>query len=129
MSYRILLVEDCADSRELLAEALRAVEGFEVITAPNGFEALRLLPRHRFDLIITDTEMPDIDGFELANFMKKSPPYRATPLVMISSAGSTEEHRTRGMSLGASDYLVKPIEPTQLAKVVKRRLTNEVAAV
>jgi two-component system, chemotaxis family, chemotaxis protein CheY len=128
VSYRILIVEESAAARELMAAALRSVEGVEVVSVPSGFEALRLLPRQHFDLIVTDAEMPDIDGFELVNFVKKSPPYRSTPLVMVSDHKG-EAARARGMSMGASEYLVKPFAAVDLADVVRRHLPEEALAV
>jgi two-component system chemotaxis response regulator CheY len=77
---KVLIVEDSRATRELLAAALDALEGVEVHLAVNGFEALKVLPRHRFALIITDINMPDINGLELINFVKKNPHYRHTPL-------------------------------------------------
>src|SRR4051812_19702756 len=105
--YKVLIVEDSKTSREFIVAAAEAVDGLETVTARNGFEALKLLPRHRFDLIITDINMPDINGLELINFVKKNPNYRATPLFIITSE-SREEIRQKGFALGASEYLVKP---------------------
>jgi two-component system chemotaxis response regulator CheY len=124
LSHRILIVEQSAESSDQMAEALRSVEGVELVVTASGFEALRLLPRQRFDLIITDVRVPDMDGFELVNFVKKSPPYRTTPLVLVSEA-QHEEERLRGLALGASAYLARPFAPVDLENVVRDQLANQ----
>ena len=109
MGYKVLIVEDSTASREFVASTLD-IEGPERSAASSGFDALKLLPRHRFDLIITDINMPDINGLELINFVKKNPNYRETPLLIITTEGR-EQDRERGMALGAAEYLIKPFEP------------------
>jgi two-component system, chemotaxis family, chemotaxis protein CheY len=121
VSHKILIVEDSKATRELLAATLQAVEGFEVVTAVSGFEALKVLPRHRFSLIITDINMPDINGLELINFVKKNPNYRDTPLFVVTTEGRAQD-RERGLALGASEYVVKPFEPEALTALVSRYL-------
>lgn len=89
----------------------------EVQEAQSGFEALRLLPRQKFDLVIVDVNMPDINGLELVAFMRKSEPHRETPLLIISTEASARD-RERGLSLGANAYLSKPFTPEQLRAMV-----------
>ena len=89
----------------------------EVQEAQSGFEALRLLPRQKFDLVIVDVNMPDINGLELVSFMRKSEPHRETPLLIISTEASARD-RERGLSLGANAYLSKPFTPEQLRAMV-----------
>ena len=105
----------------MLAAALQSLEGLEVFTAVSGFEALKVLPRHRFELIITDINMPDINGLELINFVKKNPHYRETPLFVVTTEGRDQD-RQRGLALGAAEYLVKPFDMNQLYALVKRYL-------
>ena len=78
MGYKVLIVEDSEASRDYLAATVTSFDGVEVVATDRGFEALKLLPLHRFDLIITDIQMPDINGLELINFVKKNPT-TATP--------------------------------------------------
>jgi two-component system chemotaxis response regulator CheY len=118
---KILIVEDSSVFRELIAATVESVDGVRAITAASGFEALKLLPRHKFDLIITDLQMPDINGLELINFVKKNPNYRETPLFVITS-DVREEQRERGLALGAVEYILKPFEPSDLAGLVRRYL-------
>jgi two-component system, chemotaxis family, chemotaxis protein CheY len=121
MSYKVLIVEDSKATREFLAAAVESIEGLEAITTASGMEALKLLPRHQFDLIITDINMPDINGLELLSFVKKSPHYRDTPLFVVTTEGR-EQDRQRGLALGAAEYLVKPFEPEWLEGLVRRYL-------
>jgi two-component system chemotaxis response regulator CheY len=121
VGLKVLIVEDSKASREFVAATVESISGVEAITTSSGFEALKLLPRHRFDLIITDINMPDINGLELINFVKKNPNYRETPLFIITTEGR-ENDRKRGMALGAAEYLVKPFEPQSLAGLLRRYL-------
>jgi two-component system chemotaxis response regulator CheY len=88
-------------------------EPVKVTALASGFEALRELPRQVFDLIVTDVNMPDINGLELVSFVKRSDAYRSIPLVIISTEGA-ERDREKGLDLGADAYLVKPFDPEEL---------------
>jgi two-component system, chemotaxis family, chemotaxis protein CheY len=115
---RVLLVEDSASMRAFVRAALAAATDLgplEVAEAQGGFDALRLLPRGPWDLVITDINMPDINGLELISFIKKSEAHKATPILIISTA-SGERDRERGMTLGASGYLVKPFTAEDLVR-------------
>jgi len=115
---RILIVEDSPTMRALLNTALEGLEvPLKITEASSGFEALRCLPRAPFDLIVTDINMPDINGLELVSFVKSNAAYRSIPLVIVSTEGS-ERDREKGLELGADAYLVKPFEPENLREVV-----------
>jgi two-component system chemotaxis response regulator CheY len=120
-ALKVLIVEDSRAMREMLAASVQGLPGVEVHTAVSGFEALKVLPRHRFALIITDINMPDINGLELINFVKRNPHYRDTPLFVVTTEGR-EQDRARGLKLGASEYVVKPFAPEALAALVKQYL-------
>jgi two-component system chemotaxis response regulator CheY len=116
---RILIVEDSPTMRSLLASSLEELEGPVKITeTSSGFEALRELPRGTWDLVVTDINMPDINGLELVSFLKSTRTYRRIPLVIVSTEGS-ERDRAKGLELGADAYLVKPFEPAQLRETVR----------
>jgi two-component system chemotaxis response regulator CheY len=116
---RILIVEDSPTMRAMLVSALEALGGAVKITeAESGFEALRLLPRQSYDLILTDINMPDINGLELVAFAKQNAAYRSIPLVIVSTEGS-ERDREKGLSLGADAYLVKPFDPEDLRRIAQ----------
>lgn len=121
MAKKILIAEDSATMRYLIVSTIAALGDFEVVEAANGFEALRILPREKVDLVITDINMPDINGLELVSFIKNNPNYRETPLFIISTEGS-ERDREKGISLGADAYLVKPFSPDELQTLIKRYL-------
>ena len=121
MPFKVLIVEDSRASREFIASTVESIPGVKAITTGSGFEALKLLPRHRFDLIITDINMPDINGLELINFVKKNPNYRDTPLFVITTEGRDQD-RNKGLALGAAEYLIKPFEPPALEALIRRHL-------
>lgn len=126
MSIRVLVVEDSPAMRAFVRAALED-GGLEVTEAGNGFEALRLLPRERYDLVVTDINMPDIHGLELISFMRKSDVHRATPVIIVSTEGAQRD-RERGIALGANAYLTKPFDPEALRSTA-RRLLEEAANV
>jgi two-component system, chemotaxis family, chemotaxis protein CheY len=121
---KILIAEDSATMRSLIISTISAMGDFDIIEAANGFEALRVLPRDKVDLVITDINMPDINGLELVSFIKNNPLYKDTPLFIISTEGS-ERDREKGMQLGANAYLVKPFSPVQLQELVRQYLAPE----
>jgi two-component system chemotaxis response regulator CheY len=116
---RILIVEDSPTMRAMLVSALEGLAAPVKITeAESGFEALRRLPRDAYDLILTDINMPDINGLELVAFVKKNEAYRSIPLLIVSTEGS-ERDRDKGLALGADAYLVKPFDPEDLRRVAQ----------
>ena len=121
MSYKILIAEDSSTMRSLIVSTISAMGDYQLIEAANGFEALRILPREKVDLVITDINMPDINGLELISFIKNNPNYKKTPLFIISTEGS-EKDRDKGLSLGADAYLVKPFNPVELQDLVRQYL-------
>jgi two-component system chemotaxis response regulator CheY len=116
---RILVVEDSVSTRSLVRAILEdpaftsVVGPVEVTEAQSGFDAMRLLPRTRYDLIITDINMPDVNGLELIHFIRRSEQYRSTPLVIISTQATTRDVE-RGRKLGADAYVPKPFTPELL---------------
>ena len=114
----ILIVEDSATMRSLLASSLEELDSpVKIVEAESGFEALRFLPREDFDLIVTDINMPDINGLELVSFIRRNEKYADIPLVIVSTEGS-ERDREKGLRLGADAYMVKPFDPEMLRQVV-----------
>ena len=119
---RVLIVEDSDSTRAMMRSIVEDIgEDFYVVEAANGFEALKILPAEDFDLIITDINMPDINGLELINFIKTTPRYSNIPLIIVSTE-STEEDRRRGMALGANDYITKPFEPETLKESILKHI-------
>jgi len=116
-----LVVEDSAIMRGIIVSSLSNLPQVRWVEAANGFEALRTLPQEKFDIILTDINMPDINGLELLSFLKNHPHYRTIPVVIISTEKS-ETDRKRGIELGADDYLTKPFEPGELENIIRRLL-------
>ena len=115
--YRILIVEDSPTMRALLVSALEDLApGTKVVEVESGFEALRVLPREPVDLILTDINMPDINGLELVSFVKNDASYADVPLIIVSTEGSDRD-RAKGLDLGADAYVVKPFQPAELRQI------------
>jgi len=128
---RMLVVEDSASTRAIVRaivedDAFAAALGadWEVVEAGSGFDAMRLLPRGTFDLIISDVNMGDINGLELVRFIRKSERHRDTPLVIISTQ-SAERDVARALALGATAFLAKPFTPEALRQVVAANVPHE----
>lgn len=115
-ALRVLVVEDSSAMRAFVRAALED-EGAEVLEAANGFEALRILPRDDFSLVIVDVNMPDINGLELISFMRNSERHRGTPLLIISTEAARAD-REKGISLGANGFLAKPFSVETLKQTV-----------
>lgn len=118
---KILLVEDSSSMRSMLANALEGAEELEIVEAANGFEALKSLPHHTFDAILTDINMPEINGLELVSFLKNHPLYKKIPIMVISTE-STVEDRQRAEALGVEAYLAKPFKENELVDKLRRIL-------
>ncbi len=117
----ILIAEDSPTMRSLMATTIESCGNYDIVEAANGFEALRLLPRIKADLIITDINMPDINGLELISYVRNSPHYREIPLFIVSTEGGGGD-REKGLALGANEYLVKPFDPVLLQKLIRQYL-------
>ena len=127
---RILLVEDSAAMRTYVRASLEDTpvlgDDFELVEASSGFDALRLLPRGAYDLVITDINMPDINGLELVRFVRQSERHREIPLLIISTQTS-ERDKDRALALGANSFLAKPFTPEALREVVTQSLAGRAA--
>jgi two-component system chemotaxis response regulator CheY len=110
MKKKILIADDSPTIRKFVAFSLKAL-GYEVIAACDGMEAVELLPTSNIDLIITDLNMPNMDGFELIETVRGYD--KDIPIIILSSLkGSAEVDR--GLSSGANSYMVKPFDPKRI---------------
>jgi len=109
--------------RSLIASMIDEMSGFESVGASNGFEALKALPSQHFDMIITDLNMPNINGLEIIKFVKDHPAYKDIPLVVVTTEVE-EKDRKKGLALGASAYITKPFDPDDLKEVVRKLLKH-----
>ncbi|APR80975.1 Chemotaxis regulator - transmits chemoreceptor signals to flagelllar motor components CheY [Minicystis rosea] len=124
---RILIVEDSPAMRTYVRSALESTpelgDDLEIIEASSGFDALRLLPRSTYDLVITDINMPDINGLELIRFVRQTAHLKRIALLIISTQ-SSERDKARALALGADAFLAKPFTPELLRGAVTRSLTG-----
>lgn len=121
MTKNVLVVEDSSTMRSLIVSTVEILDDVDVTATSSGFEALKILPRKNFDLILTDINMPDINGLELVKFVKTNSEYKAIPLIIISTEGSDRD-RQRGLDLGANEYVVKPFKPEHLQNLIVKYL-------
>jgi two-component system chemotaxis response regulator CheY len=119
MPVRVLLVDDSRAMRDYVSSILEAQGDFEVQEVDNGFDALRALPRGDFGLIVTDINMPDVSGIELAHWVRRSERHARTPLIVISTDASAVD-RERALTAGASAFLAKPFTAQDLLAVIAR---------
>lgn len=106
MQKAILAIDDSPTIRKFLTLALSS-KGFRVITAVDGMNALEIIGKESIDLVITDLNMPNIDGFELIQSLRSESPYKEIPIIVLSSI-SSQEDIDRSLKLGANSYIVKP---------------------
>jgi two-component system, chemotaxis family, chemotaxis protein CheY len=117
---RILAADDSASMREMVRMSLGSA-GFEVTSAADGDEALRLALQTVFDLVLLDVNMPVRDGFEVIRALRAEADYRHTPILMLTTENSPDRKR-EGKSAGATGWIVKPFDPAQLIATVHRVL-------
>lgn len=119
MTTRVLIVDDSSAIRAFVRATLEEHGEVDVTEARTGFEALQVLPRELFQLVIVDINMPDINGLELISLMRKSERYLHTPLLIITTEVSARD-RERGLALGANGYLAKPFTSEQLLEGIAK---------
>ena len=122
--YTCLVVEDSPMMRQLLVFALARVKNLHITEADDGVDGLRKLAVGRYDIIVTDINMPIMDGLKLVKRVRTDPIHRDTPIVIITTEGSNED-RQRALQLGANAYITKPIKAPQVIATVKELLKIE----
>jgi DNA-binding response OmpR family regulator len=125
-SKTVLVVDDSEVLLALVAESLRKLGGFTVITATDGDKGLERYFEVRPDCVVIDVKMPGLDGYQLIRALRGDPASRATPLVILSALVRDNE-RLAGLFSGADEYLVKPIKPLELVTVVRDVLGRDEA--
>jgi two-component system chemotaxis response regulator CheY len=106
MRRNILVVDDSATVRKFVSVSL-SMQGFDVTTACDGMDALEKLPQKKFDLVITDLNMPNMDGFEFIRTLRENPDYQDLPVIILTSL-SDQGSREEGVKSGVKSYVVKP---------------------
>ncbi len=117
MAKRVLVVDDSAIVRNIHSFMLKS-DGFEVEEASNGYEAMEKLLESTFDLIVTDINMPKMDGYALCEAVRKEDAYADTPVIIISTESEADD-KLRGFKAGANLYIVKPVKSEELIQHAK----------
>ena len=118
MSKTILTVDDSRMMREMLLMVLKNA-GFNVVQAEDGVEGLEALANANPDVIITDINMPNMDGYGFMEGVRRDPRFRATPILVLSTESSAEK-KNRARQAGATGWIVKPFQETALLDVIRR---------
>ena len=116
-----LVVEDSPPMRKMIVFALSRIKGLVVAEADDGVDALRRLAGTKYDLIITDINMPILDGLKLVKRLRADEAYMNVPIIIITTEGAAED-RQRALALGANAYITKPIQAPQVIKLVREIL-------
>ncbi|MHB8512394.1 MAG: response regulator transcription factor [Actinomycetota bacterium] len=123
MAKKILAVDDNRVIQQLLVVNLE-LEGYEVVTASDGEEAISQIHSEKPDLVLLDVMMPKLDGWEVARRVKADPKIARTPIIFLSARAQDLDVR-RGLELGVHAYMTKPFDPVDLMDVVQRVLRGE----
>lgn len=123
MGKTVLVVDDSSTIVKIVAFALRD-RGYDVLTACDGMEAMEKMSKSEssVSLVITDLNMPNLDGYSLIDSLRNSPKHNETPIIILTSEAG-EKDKERGKALGASAYLVKPFKSSTLMAEVEKQLT------
>jgi len=121
MPSTILIADDEPAFRDYLGTLLRT-QGFRVVAAGDGVDALDVFAHHQPDLVLLDIEMPHVDGLEVCRRLKQNPETRLTPVVLVTGLTASED-RIRGIEVGANDFLSKPVDRNELLARVKSLLS------
>ncbi len=120
--YKVLVVEDSPTMRQLIVFALKRIRGFQIVEANDGVDGLKKLSSEKFDLILTDINMPIMDGLKLVSMVRNDPNYKDTPIIVITTEGAIED-RERALALGANEYITKPIQTMKILETVKKLMS------
>ena len=126
MPNLILAVDDSPSMRQMVGQTLRAA-GYDVIEAADGVEALEKAKDRVVDVVITDVNMPNMDGITLVAQLRALPTYRLVPLLLLTTE-SSPERKAQGKQAGATGWMVKPFNPDQLLATLARVLGPRLAA-
>jgi two-component system chemotaxis response regulator CheY len=122
--YNFLVVEDSPTMRQLITFALKRIPGSKIVEANDGIDALKKLSSQKFDIILTDINMPIMDGLKLVSMVRNDPVHKAIPIIIITTEGADED-RKRGLALGANAYIAKPIQTADLLSVVNEIISGK----
>ncbi|MBI5634172.1 MAG: response regulator [Nitrospirae bacterium] len=115
---KILVVDDCATTRKLLTLYLRS-KGYEVATAENGLDGLEKVGKEGVNLVLSDLNMPYMDGLEFVKSLRANPDTAELPVVMVTTEADPEE-KEKAMKAGANGYMIKPVTAEMVAENIKK---------
>jgi two-component system chemotaxis response regulator CheY len=118
MSKNIMIVDDSASLRQVVSIALKGA-GYDVVEACDGKDALAKLDGRKFNLIVSDVNMPNMDGISFVKALKQLPAYKFTPVIMLTTE-SSDGKKQEGQSAGAKAWVVKPFQPAQMLTAVSK---------
>lgn len=118
MGKLALTVDDSKTMRDMVSFTLKSA-GFEVIEAEDGKDAISKLGSQKIDVVITDLNMPNMNGFELIRALRANPAYKFIPILMLTTEGD-DAKKTEGKQAGATGWIVKPFNPEKLIQVVNK---------
>lgn len=118
MAKTILAIDDSASIRQMVAFTLKS-SGYEVVEAADGMDGLDKAKARSFNLVLTDQNMPRMDGLTLIKNLRALPAYKAVPILMLTTE-SSDSMKQQGRAAGATGWLVKPFDPQRLIEVVKK---------
>ena len=118
MAKTILAVDDSGSLRQMVSFSLKAA-GYDVTEAVDGQDGLNKAKQQTFDLVLTDQNMPRMDGLTLIKMLRDMTNYQRVPILMLTTE-SSDEMKSKGRAAGASGWLVKPFDPQKLTEVVKK---------
>jgi two-component system chemotaxis response regulator CheY len=115
---KILAVDDSASMRQMVAFTLRG-KGYDVVEAGDGQQALQMAKSQKFDLVLSDVNMPVMDGLTLVKELRTLPQYKFTPILLLTTESSADK-KSQGKAAGATGWLVKPFDPDTLINTIKK---------
>lgn len=118
MTKTVLVVDDSRTMRDMVSHTLKGA-GFDVVVAEDGNDAVNALSKQSFDVIITDLNMPGMDGFALIEHVRSNAKHKYVPILMLTTESDAQK-KEQGKSLGATGWIVKPFNPEKLVQVVRK---------
>ncbi len=116
--HSILAVDDSASMRQMVSFTLKSA-GYQVVEAVDGQDAWEKASSRNFDLVLTDQNMPRMDGISLVKKLRENPKFKATPILILTTE-SSDTMKQAGRAAGATGWLVKPFDPTKLIEVIRK---------
>lgn len=120
MTKKILAVDDSPSIRKMVSHTLRTA-GYEVVEAEDGQDGLEKANLGQMNLVLTDQNMPRMDGLTLVRALRAMPEYKSAPILMLTTE-SSDQMKAQGRAAGATGWMIKPFDPTRLLDVVKKVL-------